>query len=361
MSKFVAKLKHSVVDRPFWPIGKLNSYSVKSGYILANSIKQRNEASSSSLKADLWQWVWGLEVISKVKLFMWKCLVGALPTTYALSRRAMDVDLMCRRCGEHEETLEHAIRDCHWASFLWECSPLRLPPVSVSDQCSVDVWFDRIRKIPHAEVHNSFATLTWSIWYARNVFLFQGKTISHEECLAISLRATWSPPFSSPPMSGGPRCVICSRDNQILISCDAAIDNNGGMGYGTVLTNFQGNIAGCSFGFLEGAYTAEEGETVAIREGALCCKCRGDRDIILETNCQPLYWKLLRRSEDLSYIGDTLSAIFEISTCFIRCSFSWTPREGNALANRLAKFALSGRFFPTVSEVLPALLNSHFD
>ncbi|XP_057797147.1 eukaryotic initiation factor 4A-9 isoform X1 [Salvia miltiorrhiza] len=71
----------------------------------------------------------------------------------------------------------------------------------------------------------------------------------------------------------------------------------------------------------------KRGRLGAMFEGISCCQSRGATDVILETDCQPLYWTLYQGSKDLSYIGDTTSSILEISACFQRCSFSWTPRE----------------------------------
>ncbi|XP_057811831.1 uncharacterized protein LOC131026073 [Salvia miltiorrhiza] len=165
------KIKPTVSDRPIWPTGKGNAFSVKSGYLLASSLRSSHEASTSVDDSELWNWVWGLEVIPKVKLFLWKCLSGSLPTAQALVSRSVELQPWCRRCGEEMESIEHAIRDCSWAAFLWEISPLRLTPVNQSDPWNVKVWVERIRSIPDKEVHNLFASLCWACWYAQNLCL----------------------------------------------------------------------------------------------------------------------------------------------------------------------------------------------
>ncbi|XP_057793069.1 uncharacterized protein LOC131009675 [Salvia miltiorrhiza] len=108
----------NVPDTPFWPHGKFNSYSVKSGYWLAVNLLRRNEPSSSESHSSLWKRIWNLNVIPKVKIFMWKCVVEALPTNMALKSIGVDVNSKCRKCGLKDEYMEHSLRDCGWVKAL---------------------------------------------------------------------------------------------------------------------------------------------------------------------------------------------------------------------------------------------------
>ncbi|XP_057794265.1 uncharacterized protein LOC131010651 [Salvia miltiorrhiza] len=323
----------SIPDRPFWPNGRGNMFSVKSGYLLACSLRNRNFASTSNDNACLWNWVWALEVIPKVKLFLWKSLVGALPTSGALLDRSIPVDPICRRCGEGMETTEHALRDCPWVAFLWEMSHLHLPPMNSTDFCSVKEWIDRIRLVPNKEVHQTFANL-------------------------ISQCATWMKPVCSPVMGPKPAQVFCSRDAQVKIKCDAALGIGIGVGIGTVMFDTDEVLLGNRCGFLPGAYTAEEEEARTILEGLRLCAEKGFTDAILETDCQHLYWRLCKREDDLSYIGVTLRQIYTLMDSFLQIKFRWASRSENSIADSLAKHALHDRFNLVSAEALPFVLNS---
>ncbi|XP_057790295.1 uncharacterized protein LOC131007151 [Salvia miltiorrhiza] len=275
-------------DKPFWPGGKLNTYTVKSGYRLAMDLRQRDEASSSMAAGGLWKWIWGLEVIPKVKLFMWKCLANALPTAMLLRSRNVEIDPLCRRCGAHEETLEHALRDC---AGVW----------------SIVEWFEKIRSSPHPEVHAQFATIACSAWYARNLLFFQHKELSHIECLGVTSRAQQGSFQQHLPLK-----LECCREGQMKVSCDAALGADKGAGVGVVLWDSAGGLKSCRYGFVQGEFPVIEGEAMAILEGLHLCRERGITDAIFETDNQLLYWLLIKRENDLSYLGDTLRAIFEM-------------------------------------------------
>ncbi|XP_057779931.1 uncharacterized protein LOC130998532 [Salvia miltiorrhiza] len=324
-----------------------------SGYHLACSLRHRTEASSSSSDDSLWHWIWGIEVLPKIKLFMWKCLAGVIPTSKALISCSIDVDPLCRHCGNGLETLEHVLRDCPLASFVWEISSLRLQPISISGHCSTAERFDIIRQIPHGEVHKTFANLAWAIWYSRNLLVFQGKEISHLECLATAQRATWTKLVSTKMVAANSLMVECRREQQVNISCDASVVEGVGVGFGVVMTDKEGLFLGCCFGFLPGVFSVLEGEAKAILEGMKLCRDRNLEDVIVETDSQLLFWRLVNGEPDPSYFGDTLSGILSLAAKLRLCVFSWTPREGNANVDCLAKFVLFNRSVFTFSDVLP--------
>ncbi|XP_057775394.1 uncharacterized protein LOC130994366 [Salvia miltiorrhiza] len=347
------------MDTPIWPRDNFNSYTVKSGYLLACSSRQRNEASSSSLSSSpLWKWIWSLDVIPKVKHFMWRCVTGALPSTKALIHRSIDVDPLCRRCGLTMETPEHALRDCVWVSSLWEMSPLRLQPLPSDDICPIASWFDRIRQNPVKEVHTLFASIAWACWYSRNLLIFQDKSLSHGDCLLIAQRAVCSKPLPDHLPLARNITLQCSRDSQFKINCDAAFDVGRGFGFGVVSTNKDGTLVGGRQGFIPGFFSAEKGEARAILEGLIMCKDKGLEDIIIETDCQSLFWRLQNRKEDRSSLGDSVDKILSLAASLRSCSFSWTPREGNYIADCLAKVSLRNNVTQFVSEVSLLFLNS---
>ncbi|XP_057775065.1 uncharacterized protein LOC130994045 [Salvia miltiorrhiza] len=327
-------------------------YSVKSGYQLALNLRLRSEATSSAQYAGLWKWIWGLDVIPKVRLFMWKCLANALPTNQALRSRCIDVEALCRRCGEHEETMEHALRDCAWVEALWSVSSLRLKPIS--GICSIPAWFEMIRNCPHRESHSQFAMLAWTIWYARNLLVFQQKDLNHVDCLATATRAQWVVPVVASSHQHQELKVSCTRVGQMKISTDAVLDEGVGIGVGVVMKDGDNGVVRCRLGFKAGIYSVVEAEALAMLESFYLCREHGITDAIFETDCQALYWILMKRENDLSYLGVTLRSIYALISSFRHVAFSWTSREGNVTADRLASYDLCNALpFASVGELPP--------
>ncbi|XP_057791176.1 uncharacterized protein LOC131008305 [Salvia miltiorrhiza] len=174
----------------------------------------------------------------------------------------------------------------------------------------------------------------------------------------IAQRAVCSKPLPDHLSLARNLTLKCSRDSQFKINCDAAIDVGRGFGFGVVSTNKDGMLVGGRQGFIPGFYSAEEGEARAILEGLIMCKDKGLEDIIIETDCQSLFWRLQNRKEDRSSLGDSVDKIISLAASFGCCSFSWTPREGNYIADCLAKVSLLNRVAQFVSEVSLLFLNS---
>ncbi|XP_057786350.1 uncharacterized protein LOC131003812 [Salvia miltiorrhiza] len=131
-----------------------------------------------------------------------------------------------------------------------------------------------------------------------------------------------------------------AREGQVKISCDAAVDLNRGCGFGVVLRDVEWSVIGCKYGFCDEAFTAIEAEARAVLEGLRLCREHGILYAIFETDNQSLYWLLMKQEKNSSYLGNYISQIDALRASIPQLAFSWTPREGNANADSIAKFAL---------------------
>ncbi|XP_057779568.1 uncharacterized protein LOC130998152 [Salvia miltiorrhiza] len=189
------------------------------------------------------------------------------------------------------ETIEHALKDFKWTAFLWKAPPLRLAPIDEQDLCDLSFWFDKIRLSPHRESHGMFATIAWSVWYARNLLLFQDKELSHMDCLNITQRAMWNKNTSLERAHAdpSPTSFRCSRRGQVKIWCDAAIYILVGMGFGAILKDGDGNLLGSCYGFIPGVFDVVEAEAKTVLDGCRFCVENNLGDVIIKTDSQILY------------------------------------------------------------------------
>ncbi|XP_057811795.1 uncharacterized protein LOC131026035 [Salvia miltiorrhiza] len=268
------------------------------------------------------------------------------------------MDPCCHRCGEPLESIEHTLRDCLWATFLWESSPLRLQSTSPNAPWSLVEWIGKIREVPEKEVHNLFASVLWACWYARNLLVFQNKSLSHSECLAVAERAIWTKPLSSSAVSSKPTQVGCSREAQVKINCDAAVERGVESGLGIVLCDAENNQFGYRLGFLKGVFMVEEGEAHAILEGLRFSVEKGLTDVVVEMDCRRIFWRLHNREDDISLLGDILKEIYSIVDSLNQVEFSWCPRVDNSVADSLANYAFVSRSVFFSSNVWPLPVNS---
>ncbi|KAL6134629.1 hypothetical protein ACLB2K_066858 [Fragaria x ananassa] len=118
-------------DRFIWPRNKNGYYSVRSGYhwLHGRFLSTTNQlASGSSHCIDLWVWkiIWNIPTLPRIRIFLWKILLGAAPTMYNLARRMITSSPVCPICGKTEETFEHLLLLCPWVDPIWFGSILGL-------------------------------------------------------------------------------------------------------------------------------------------------------------------------------------------------------------------------------------------
>ena len=62
--------------------------------------------------SEFWRNLWGMEVPSKVKNFVWRACKEALPMKWNLFRRKITTSALCENCGVYDEDCAHAIFYC---------------------------------------------------------------------------------------------------------------------------------------------------------------------------------------------------------------------------------------------------------
>lgn len=108
-----------------WFPGKFGKFCVKSAYHLAmqeHIQKHGGGACSSRPEGDrpCWNLVWQARVPSKMRSFVWKVLVDALPTSACMVRHHIPVSASCRMCAATDDSSYHALVICPKSHELWE-------------------------------------------------------------------------------------------------------------------------------------------------------------------------------------------------------------------------------------------------
>ena len=100
---------------------KSGLYTVKSGYKLANQMKEEKwevavtEPSITPLKAMIWK----LQAPRKIKHFLWQVLSECVATCSRLADRHCGTDRSCPRCGDGDESLNHLLFLCPPTLQTW--------------------------------------------------------------------------------------------------------------------------------------------------------------------------------------------------------------------------------------------------
>lgn len=168
-------------DSWVWKHTQSSVYSVKTSYELAfaenNQELLREHYVYPSINP-LKNQVWHIKAPSKLKVFLWKALSGALPVLDGLQARGMKCDQVCQTCGVEGESINHVLFTCTLARKVWAISgfPARLGGFnhySIFTNLSyvMQTWEGRKE---WQEVTKSFPWTLWYLWKNRNRLLFEG-------------------------------------------------------------------------------------------------------------------------------------------------------------------------------------------
>ncbi|GER27435.1 ribonuclease H-like superfamily protein [Striga asiatica] len=121
--KIPASCRRSLELRPIWQLSKNGEFSVLKSYsfLMASKVLKTNSAEErNSGKHN-----------KEIKHFQWKCFSGVLP----VSMNGIEIDVICKNCGETKESIEHLFLKCSKARRVWKLSPLSWDGIQV-DNCN---------------------------------------------------------------------------------------------------------------------------------------------------------------------------------------------------------------------------------
>ncbi|MCH90692.1 retrotransposon unclassified-like protein [Trifolium medium] len=115
--KHLPLLQEPIEDQPMWPHTKEGTYTVKTGY---NTLKRRQEnTNSSTTNPDphniISKRIWIISTIPRHKVMLWRIINKAIPVRSVLGKRGFQCTILCPRCLQKEETIDHVLMECEKA------------------------------------------------------------------------------------------------------------------------------------------------------------------------------------------------------------------------------------------------------
>lgn len=107
-----------------WHFTKSGIFSVKSCYHLewehqhGNKLRRRSGYGTSA-NLPVWKTVWTLNVPAKIKIHLWRSLLGAIPCNGVLANRHMITSSQCTLCQTDCESIRHAYFFCPRVVEIW--------------------------------------------------------------------------------------------------------------------------------------------------------------------------------------------------------------------------------------------------
>jgi hypothetical protein len=175
-----------------WNLEKTGTYSVKSAY---HSLMTRNEVSTlaegmvtetSNSEKQMWNKLWKLHVVPKVRVFWWRVLRGILTVESTLQYRHITPLARCKVCLEANENMMHALIYCSHAQRFWmeakSWLDLKLPDLHPT------TWNKDILCDPRIDEgdRSKIITVMWVIWTSRNNVVHDKTSLDHVQSMKLT-------------------------------------------------------------------------------------------------------------------------------------------------------------------------------
>ncbi|KAK9665401.1 hypothetical protein RND81_14G109800 [Saponaria officinalis] len=352
-------------DIQTWCFDKRGMYTVRSGYWLGMS-GHINEGSISENNNSLaWNLCWKLDVPPKLSHFVWRACANILPVKANLHQRHIVSDPLCSVCGSDVETPCHAMFLCQhghgiWMSISWRDLSRDAP------KSSFICWLEWMpQRVDNDELCN-ILSLTWAAWTTRNMTLFDEDPpkVAHIMMGFSRLVADYRlyakmvfDPYGY-HLSTSPSTWIPPQLGIIKINSDAAVFENGEVGWGAVVRDSDGHVLSLACKRFRGRCSPEIAEGGAAKFGILLAKRMGVHRVSFESDALGLVEAVRKGRLDRNSLGLLVEDICVILHSFDSFNSTHVKRGGNTIAHYAARFITDVGVESTfVSDFPPVFLN----
>ncbi|CAL9232334.1 unnamed protein product [Arabidopsis halleri] len=344
-------------DSYAWDYTNDGHYSVKSGYwVLMEVIRRRNspqEVVQHSL-SPIFQQVWKTDSSPKIQHFLWRCVSNCISVAGNLAHMHLARDGSCIRCPSHAETVNHLLFKCAFARLVWVISPIPAPPggewsesIYQNMYCILNIKQEH----PHLGEEGKVAPwILWRLWKSRNDYIFKGREYSAQEVVrrAKDDEEEWrmrkekrSQPTPAIKPAHNRTKWLPPQQDWVKCNTDGAWSSEStNCGIGWVLRDHEKKVFWLGTRSLPQVDKVLEVESESLRWAVLYVARFNYRKVIFETDSQHLV-SLIRGETENNHLRPIIQDIKHLLQRFEDSQVTFTYREGNGAADRVAKESLS--------------------
>jgi ribonuclease HI len=340
-------------DELTWAYTKDGSYSVKSGYQAISDWKNQEQTYAGSNYNDMdsvWKHLWKLKIPPKHAHLTWRILNNALSVKANLNSRGINCDPTCPRCHKDIETTDHLFLDCEWAQAIWFSSPLTINFNILAQKLSFTDWLCGILKSNKSEEMGNIITIIYTIWYARNLLVFQNKDspAMHVVHQAMSSSrefqasvATLNNTTKSPTTGAHGHNIYWTPPPRatLKLNVDAHPCGDGRWALGLVLRSERGKCVGAMTKVVRGSENIVDGEAYGLNTALDLLENFADTRIIVEMDSRTIVTAVQKRQYPRCYWGRIAKRCGDLFDQNPRFKINWVRRSGNTVAHALANWA----------------------
>ncbi|RYR17605.1 hypothetical protein Ahy_B03g062308 [Arachis hypogaea] len=310
--------------------------------------RDNGNPSTSDARRELWKEIWKMKIPAKIKSFLWKAAHDIVPVNSNLFKKRIAGSPICQICNKEVETTEHALLLCEWTRAAWfgadcQCIPTietvtefgdwfmtiiqKIKSVGGRRKIEESIWKTRNQKVYQQQEINP----SWTIKRAKlmeNLFwrIAEKKINLKERQVQKGTREVrWRPPPA----------------DWIKANVDASFKKN--TGKGAIAVVYRDNRGRILLGFtgLIQANSVTVAEALAIRQALIIANNLFMGKVLIESD----NLKIIQAIKSKSPIGEAWAINQDIQLLLEQLpgrGITWTPREGNLLAHKVAREAELG-------------------
>ncbi|KAK0603295.1 hypothetical protein LWI29_003462 [Acer saccharum] len=311
--------------------------------------------SNTSQSRKWWKAIWNLCSPPKIKIFVWRACLNALPSLANLGVRNVVREIFCPKCGILPETVEHVLFWCKKAKQIWENTAFGELISSFHGLSTLDV-LGGVFSIVTQHEFSYICVLIWCIWGNRNIEFHKGNsktatdTVEWAHCFLSEFQGTHQALSPNESIIAAPPKIdwVPPPLGALKLNTDVAIrDGFPFIGLGAVIRDHNGDVLAAVSKPMIGLFNAEIGEFLALREGLLLAKRLNLVVNYAETDAVNV---ALNVNSDVCFINDAKFIVSDIKTLLKEvgnCLCQAISRVGNTLALDLASWVFSNRMEKT--------------
>ncbi|KAK9031098.1 hypothetical protein V6N11_032490 [Hibiscus sabdariffa] len=187
-----------------------------------------------------WRIIWALQVLQRIRVFMWLVMREVLLTNVERTRRHLSPSGICRLCNREDEDVLHVLRGCQRPRSVW----LSLLPPSVFPMfmsLPLKEWV-LANIIPHGSCSRGdpewpirFVVLCWLLWKRRCGLLLDVGYVDRSDLVAhgLKLAVEFTVGMKGAGVSHDLGTVVapkwtCPNPGWVKINADGAVDSREG-------------------------------------------------------------------------------------------------------------------------------------
>ena len=257
-------------------------------------------------------------------------------------------DPTCQFCKKTMESISHALVDCKMARKVWKIVSCADKVYTFAEQ-SMSYVLQGMTEMLNRTDFELLVACFWSIWHARNLFLFEGKKVDPLVSMAKAEAVLDSYKRVKIPSSSHLESKITVKQQRwkpppqgwIKINVDAATKIEKQVaGLGIVLRDFNGSVVAAAVKPSKFYGDIIFAEAEAVEWGLQVARSITMASIIVETDSQGVSDLLNNKKSNRSEVFWVISEIQELVKVFCNVKVQYTPRHCNSIAHSIARLAL---------------------